>query len=75
LYPLDYLPTPNEAQTKLIERFVKGLETSLGISRMNISLAELWKQDLPDGPEHCDISKYLYLVCGFTSSLPIARPY
>lgn len=62
LYPLDYLPTPNAAQISLIGRFVKGLELSLGVSRTEISLAELWKQDLPDDPEDSDIVEYLHLV-------------
>lgn len=62
LYPLDYLPTANTAQTSLIEKFVKGLESSLGVSRTEISLAEPWKQDLPDGSEHSDIVEYLHLV-------------
>ncbi|KAN0070527.1 hypothetical protein V8E54_011396 [Elaphomyces granulatus] len=29
LYPLDYLPTPNAAQTRLIGKFVDGLESAL----------------------------------------------
>lgn len=62
LYPLDYLPTPNAEQTGLIEKFVRGLEGSLGVSRTEISLAELWKQNLPGGSEHSDIVEYLHLV-------------
>ncbi|KAF2837175.1 amidase signature enzyme [Patellaria atrata CBS 101060] len=30
LYPLDFLPTPNGAQSQLIEKFIKGLEEGLG---------------------------------------------
>ncbi|KAI1411459.1 amidase [Hypoxylon sp. FL1857] len=65
LYPLDFLPTTNDAQTKLIDKFVKGLESTLGVSRTEVSLADLWKQDLPDGPEHSDIAEYLYLAGGY----------
>lgn len=63
LYPLDYLPTPNPAQTSLIDKFVEGLESALHVTRTEISLAECWKRDCPDGPEHTDIAEYLRLVC------------
>lgn len=65
-YPSDYLPTPNEAQTRLIDKFVAGLESALGVTRTHISLAQLWKQDCPDGPRHADIEKYLETVCPCT---------
>lgn len=62
LYPSDYLPTPNPAQTRLIDKFATGLESALQISRTNMSLAELWKRDCPDGAEHGDIAEYLETV-------------
>ncbi|WEW58185.1 amidase [Emydomyces testavorans] len=65
LYPKDYLPTPNAAQSSLIDRFVEGLETALRVRREEISLAELWKQDCPDGQDHSDIAEYLKLTGGY----------
>ncbi|KAK5490129.1 hypothetical protein LTR55_004650 [Exophiala xenobiotica] len=62
LYPKDYLPTPNAAQSILSDKFVKGLESALQVKREEISLAELWKRDCPDGPDHADIAEYLKLV-------------
>ncbi|KAM7205138.1 amidase [Naviculisporaceae sp. PSN 640] len=59
LYPSDYLPTPNAAQTELIDKFVSGLEQALSVRKTEISLAEQWKKDTPDGPEHGDIAVYL----------------
>jgi len=59
---LDYLPTPNAAQTRLIDKFVEGLESALQVTRTEISLSELWKGDCPDGPEHADIAEYLRLA-------------
>lgn len=59
LYPSDYLPTLNETQTQVIDKFVTGLESALGVKRTPISLAELWKRDVPDGPENSDIAEYL----------------
>lgn len=63
LYPLDYLPTPNAAQSRLIDKFVEALESALQVCKEEISLAGLWKEDCPDGPEHADIAEYLKLVC------------
>ncbi len=62
LYPSDYLPTPNAAQTSLIDKFVTGLENALHVKRTKISLAEMWKHDSPDGLEHADIAEYLKTV-------------
>ncbi|KAG9251982.1 amidase [Emericellopsis atlantica] len=59
LYPRDYLSTPSQEQTKVIDRFVAGLEGALAVKRTAISIAERWAEDSPDGQEHHDISKYL----------------
>ncbi|KAL2070236.1 hypothetical protein VTL71DRAFT_13262 [Oculimacula yallundae] len=59
LYPSDYLPTPNPAQTRLLDIFVSGLESALNVKRKHISLKELWKKDCPDGPQHADVAEYL----------------
>lgn len=68
LYPSDYLPTPNAAQTDRIEKFTLGLESALQTTRKVMSIAEQWKSDCPDGEEHSDIAAYLetvssYLAC------------
>ncbi|KAF2240746.1 amidase [Trematosphaeria pertusa] len=59
LYPSDYLPTSNAAQTRLIDKLVSGMESALQVKRTHISLAELWKRDCPDGTEHRNIADYL----------------
>ncbi|KAJ5697591.1 amidase, partial [Penicillium malachiteum] len=63
LYPSDYLPTPNPAQTQVIAKFVSGLESALCSNRVSISLAELWRKDCPHGEQQKDIEKYLEFVC------------
>jgi hypothetical protein len=63
LYPEDYLPTENLAQTHLIKSFVAGVESAFSVKKTKISLAALWKEQLPDGPEHGDIGTYLQIVC------------
>ncbi|KAI1058905.1 hypothetical protein LB507_004038 [Fusarium sp. FIESC RH6] len=62
LYPTDYLPTPNEAQTSVIHEFVIGLEKAFGVERTKISLADEWAKDLPDGEDNADLAEYLELV-------------
>ncbi len=62
LYPSDYLPTPNAAQSALIDKFVESLESALQVTRTKISLAELWKEQCLDGPKNADIVEYLKLV-------------
>ncbi|CAK7229734.1 hypothetical protein SCUCBS95973_007328 [Sporothrix curviconia] len=59
LYPEDYLPTTNAAQTRVIDTFVAGVEAAFGIQRTPFSLAAKWAAEAPDGPEHTDIAKYL----------------
>ncbi|CAG7559972.1 unnamed protein product [Fusarium equiseti] len=61
LYPLDYLPTSNEAQTSAIHKFINGLEKALKAKRTKISLADQWAKDLPDGDDNADLAKYLEL--------------
>jgi len=62
LFPLDYLPTVNNAQTQLLVSFVEGLEKALDVERTEISLADKWKADIADGPENDDLAEYLKLV-------------
>ncbi|KAK1961465.1 amidase [Colletotrichum sublineola] len=59
VYPRDYLPTPNPQQSLLIENFVTGLESALGIKRVPLSIAELWRREVPDGEEYDDVAAYL----------------
>ncbi|KAM0430141.1 hypothetical protein ACHAPT_006149 [Fusarium lateritium] len=59
LYPRDYLPTSNAEQTRVIDQFVSGLESALGVKRTEISITQRWEEDAPDGKEHDDIAKYL----------------
>ena len=59
LYPKDYLPTINAAQTEVIDSFVKDLENELGIARTEISLAEEWKKSRPASVQESDVNEYL----------------
>ncbi|KAI0485871.1 amidase [Xylaria cf. heliscus] len=59
LYPEDYLPTPNEAQSSVIDKFVTALEHYLQVERQSVPIAKLWEEHQPDGPQNANISQYL----------------
>jgi hypothetical protein len=59
LYPKDYLPTTNAAQTEVIESFVRDLEAELGVKRTEVSLAEEWKKSRPVDVKEDDVAEYL----------------
>ncbi|KAJ4291680.1 hypothetical protein N0V90_009575 [Kalmusia sp. IMI 367209] len=44
------------------KNFIKGLEIAYNVKRTQISLAKLWKNDLPDGAENSDFKDYLELA-------------
>ena len=54
--------TPNAAQTRLIDRFVEGLERPSHVKRRKTCLADLWAAEKSAGPDHPDIAEYLYYV-------------
>ncbi|KAE8443397.1 hypothetical protein EG329_001877 [Mollisiaceae sp. DMI_Dod_QoI] len=70
LYPSDYLPTVNPAQTALIDKYVKSLEAALQVSRTHISLADLWKEQCPDGPENATLQN---ILSSYTGGYPYNR--
>lgn len=43
----DFLPTSNPAQMKVIEKFTRDLESTLGVKRTEISLSETWSSMPP----------------------------
>ncbi|KAI6086535.1 putative amidase [Hypoxylon rubiginosum] len=58
LYCTDFLPHENSAQNSLVDEFVSGLETHLGIERTNISILERWLQCPPPEAEGKDLKTY-----------------
>ncbi|TGO08218.1 hypothetical protein BTUL_0220g00080 [Botrytis tulipae] len=59
IYPLDYFPTSNKAQMDLIDSFVRDLEVFFGVRKIEISLAEMWRDDFPKSAENIELSDYL----------------
>ena len=62
LCPTDYLPTPNMAQTKLVDSFVQDLERLLGVKRTKVCLAEMWRDTAPDSVRGIELPDYLKTV-------------
>ena len=62
LYLTDYLPTPNDAQSSLIESFIQDLEKLLGIERTELSLAEMWRNTAPEPINDINLPVYLESV-------------
>ncbi|CAG9943032.1 unnamed protein product [Clonostachys rosea f. rosea IK726] len=59
LCPSDYLSTANEDETRATNQFINGLEIAFQTERCVISIANRWKEDMPDGIENNDIAAYL----------------
>ncbi|CAH0023943.1 unnamed protein product [Clonostachys rhizophaga] len=59
LCPSDYLSTANEDETRVTNQFINGLEIAFQTERCVISIANRWKEDMPDGIENNDIAAYL----------------
>ncbi|KAF7887327.1 hypothetical protein EAF00_009621 [Botryotinia globosa] len=59
IYLLDYFPASNKAQMDLIDSFVRDLEGFLGVRKIEVSLAEMWRDDFPKSAENIELSDYL----------------
>lgn len=61
IYPLDYLPTENPEQMKIIDSFIQDLETHLPATIIPLSIRSSWHQSHP--PEASDdVEQYLHDV-------------
>ena len=47
IYPTDFFPLPDPTHQHLVEEFVEKLEGYLGVSKTEVSLAQLWKDKPP----------------------------
>ncbi|KAK7220020.1 hypothetical protein V2G26_008023 [Clonostachys chloroleuca] len=62
LCPSDYLSTANDEETRVTNQFIHGLEIAFKTDRSVISIANRWKEDMPDEIENNDIAAYLKTV-------------
>jgi hypothetical protein len=47
---------------KLIDSFVEDLEGFLGVKKISISLAEMWRNNCPDSAKGIELSEYVETV-------------
>ena len=59
LYPTDWFPYQFKEQQELNEEFLKAIEESLGIQRIEICIADEWKKTAPESLREIPISEYL----------------
>lgn len=45
IYLTDFFPLPNSEHQLLFESFIEKLEASLGVKRIEVNLAQLWKDN------------------------------
>ncbi|KAF5600679.1 amidase signature domain-containing protein [Fusarium pseudoanthophilum] len=58
IYPLDYLPTENLEQMKIIDSFIRDIETHLPATIIPLSIRSSWLQSHPPGTP-TDVEEYL----------------
>ena len=67
LYPTDFMRKFGGEQKRLIDEFVKDLESALGVKRKIISLAKEWEASAPENLAKQGLQDYMQNVC---TSLP-----
>lgn len=53
----------NKAQLEVIDKFVKDLDTSLGVEHKKISFDQLWESNPPTEAEGLSLQDYMKDVC------------
>ena len=71
LYPMDFMLEFGGEQKRLIDEFVKDLESGLGVSRTILSLTREWEVSAPENLAKQGLQEYMQNVCtSFSSHLP-----
>lgn len=61
LYPTDFFPLADPEQQSLYESFVQKLETLLRVKRIEVDLAQLWKDQPPSESSAADVPLQEYM--------------
>lgn len=61
IYPTDYFPVSDTKHQKLVEQFVQNLENHLDVSRTEVNLAQLWKDQPPSDSSAASVPLQQYL--------------
>ena len=73
LYPMDFMLKFNGEQMRLIDGFVKDLESALGVKRTILSLAKEWEASAPDNLAEQGLQEYMQNVCTVVPNHPNSR--
>lgn len=63
VYPMDFMLKVGGEQKRLIDGFVKDLESALGIKRTILSLAREWEASAPENLAKQGLQEYMQNVC------------
>ena len=73
LYPMDFMLKFGGEQKRLIEGFVKDLESALGVKRTILSLAREWEASAPENLAKQGLQEYMQNVCTSLPNHPTSR--
>ena len=73
LYPIDFMLKFGGEQKRLIDGFVKDLESALGVKRTILSLAREWEASAPENLVEQGLQEYMQNVCTSLPSYPTSR--
>ena len=74
LYPMDFMRQIGGEQKRLIDDFVRDLESALGVRREIISLADEWELSAPGNLARQPLQDYIQNVCASLPSHPTSCP-
>ena len=73
LYPMDFMLKFGGEQKRLIDGFVRDLESALGVKRTILSLAREWEASAPENLAKQGLQEYMQNVCTSLLNHPASR--
>lgn len=64
-YPLEFMQKVSGEQKRLVDEFVRDLESTLGVKRTTLSLAKEWETSAPESLAKQGLQVYMQNVCTF----------
>lgn len=64
-YPLEFMQKVSGEQKRLVDEFVRDLESTLGVKRTTLSLAKEWDTSAPESLAKQGLQVYMQNVCTF----------
>ena len=74
LYPMEFICNLGDEQKGLIDKFVRDLESALGVKREVISLAKEWEVSAPGNLAKQALQDYMQNVCAPLPNHPTSHP-